>query len=31
LSDKLKDYQDGKIKPLYFYNYLTKYWDEVNK
>jgi hypothetical protein len=30
LKDKLLAYQDGKIKPLYFYNYLTKYWDEIN-
>lgn len=31
LRDVLKDYQDQKIKPLYFYNYLTKFFDEVNK
>lgn len=30
LKDKLKDYQDGKLKRLYFFNWLCKFWDGLN-
>lgn len=31
LAEKLKLWQDKKTKDLYFYNYLTKFFDKVNK
>lgn len=31
LSDKLKEFQDGKLRPIYFINYLSKFFDELNK
>lgn len=30
LVDELKKFQDGDLKPLYFYNRLAKYWDSLN-
>lgn len=30
LADELKKFQDGDLKPLYFYNRLAKYWDMLN-
>jgi len=31
LCDKLKDYQDKKLKRSYFIEYLNKYIDQLNK
>ena len=31
LSERLKDYQDGKLKRLYFINYLTKFIDNLEQ
>lgn len=31
LASRLQEYQDQKIKSLYFYNWLCKQWDEMNE
>lgn len=30
LADKMKQWQDGELKDLYFYETLNKYWDSLN-
>ena len=31
LKDRLKAYQDGILKPIYFINYLSKYIDQLEE